>query len=62
MFDFESICMQTDKFRDTDTRTWIYKHVAISVAVSSNLIEQPISLCNSIPAGLVESFLVILIG
>ena len=27
IFDFESICVQADKFRDTDATTWIGKHV-----------------------------------
>ena len=53
---FESICEQEDKFRDTDTTTWIAKHVPISVSISSNLIEQPTFLCNSMPAASVESF------
>ena len=49
-------CVQEDEFRDTDTTTWIGKHVPISVSVSSDLIEQPVFLCNSTPAALVESF------
>ena len=56
LFDFESICVQEDNFRDTDTTTWIGKHVPISVSISSNLIKQPIFLCNSNSASLVESF------
>ena len=55
-FDFESICLQENNFRDTDTTTWISKHVQISVSISLNLIEQPIFLCNSNPGALVESF------
>ena len=56
IFHFESICVQEDKFRDTDTATWIGKHVPISVSISSNLSEQPIFLCDSNPGALVESF------
>ena len=56
MFDFESFCVQQDKFRNNETTTWIGKHVSISVSVSSNLIEQPIFLCSSNPVALVESF------
>ena len=52
---FESICVQEDKFRDTDNTTWIGKHVSKSEPILSNLIEQPIFLCNSNPAALVES-------
>ena len=54
--DFETVCVQEDKFRDTDTTIKISKHVPISVSISSNLIERPIFFCNSNPATLVESF------
>ena len=40
--DFQSICVQEDKFLNTDTDTRIDKHVPISVAILSDLIEQPI--------------------
>ena len=56
IFDFDSICVQEDKFRDTKITTWIVKHVPISVSISSNLIDQHIFLCNSNPGALVESF------
>ena len=56
IFDFESICVQADKFRDTNTTIWIGKNVSISASISSNLIEQPIFLGNSNPGVLVESF------
>ena len=39
IFDFESICVQEETFRDTITTTWIGKHVPISVSISSNLVE-----------------------
>ena len=55
-FDFESICVQEKTFRDTITTTWIGKHVPISVSISSNLVEEPILLCNSDPHHLVSSF------
>ena len=42
---------------NTETTTWIGKHVPISVSISSNLIAQPIFLCNSNPRDLVESFI-----
>ena len=48
--------MQEDKFRDTETTTWIGKHILISASISPSLIEQPIVLCNSRPGALVESF------
>ena len=56
IFDFISICVQRDKIPDTKATSWIGKHVAISVVVSSNSIEQPSFLINSNPEQLVESF------
>ena len=38
VFDFESICIPEEKFKYTETTTWIGKHVPISVSISSNLI------------------------
>ena len=32
IFDFESICVQEQAFRDTNTKTWIRKYVPISVS------------------------------
>ena len=55
-FDFESICVQEDKFRDTATTNWIDKHFSIFVSISSNLIEQPVFFCIFNPGALVESF------
>ena len=57
IIDFESICVQEETFRDTITTTWIGKHVPISVSISSNLVEEPISLCNSDPHHLAASFI-----
>ena len=57
IFDFESICVQKETFRDTNTTTWIGKHVTISVSYSSNLVEEPIFLRNSDPHHLVASFI-----
>ena len=54
VFDFESICI---KFKNTETTTWIGKHVPISVSITSNLIAMPIFLCNSNSRDLVESFI-----
>ena len=56
-FDFESICVQKETFRDTNTTTWIGKHVPISVSNSSNLVEEPIFLCNYDPQHLVAFFI-----
>ena len=57
VFDFESICIPEEKFKNTETTTWIGKHVSISVSISSNLIANPIFLFNSNPRDLVESFI-----
>ena len=56
MFDFESICVQEEIFRDTNTTIWRRKHVPLSVSISSNLVEEPLFLCNSDPHHLVASF------
>ena len=57
IFDFESICVQEQTFRDTNTTTWIGKHVPISVSISSNFVEDPIFVRNSDPHHLVASFI-----
>ena len=57
IFDFESICVQKETFRDTNSTAWIGKHVPISVSISSNLVEKPIFLCNSDPHHLVACFI-----
>ena len=57
IFDFGSICNQEETFRDTNATTWIWKHVPISVSLSSNLVEEPIFLCNSDPHHLDASFI-----
>ena len=56
IIDFESICVQEDKFRDIVTTNWIGKHARIFLSVSSKLIEQPNDLCKSNHRALVESF------
>ena len=57
IFDFESICVQEESFKDTDTTKWIRKHIPISVSISSNLVKEPIFFCNSDPHHLVTSFI-----
>ena len=57
VFDFESICIPEEKFKNTETTSWIGKRVPISVSISSNLIAKPIFLCNSNQRALVESFI-----
>ena len=62
IFDFESIFVQENKFRDTNATTWIGEHVPISVSPSTKLIKQPIFLCDSNPGALVPSFVYALDG
>ena len=57
IFDFESICVQEESFKDTNTTKWIGKHIRISVSISSNLVKEPIFVCNSDPHHLVTSFI-----
>ena len=57
VFDFESICIPDEKFKNTETTTWIGKHVPISVSISSNLLAEPIFFSTSNPRDLVESFI-----
>ena len=57
IFDFESICVQEETFRDKNTTTWMGKHVPLSVSISSNLVEEPIFIWNSDPHHLVASFI-----
>ena len=52
-FDFESICVQEENFKDTDTTKCIGKHIPISVSNSSNLAKEPIFLFISDPHHLV---------
>ena len=53
-FDFETICVQKESFKDTQKTTWIGKHVPIPVSISSNLVEEAIFLYNSDPHHLVS--------
>ena len=62
MFDFESICVREDSYKQTETTTWIGKHVPISVSISSNLIPEPIFLRNANPHHLISSFITSLEG
>ena len=56
IFEFESVCVQEQSFKDTDTTKWIRKLIPISVSISSNLMKEPILLCNSDLYHLVTSF------
>ena len=62
IFDFESLCVKEDSYKQTETTTWIGRHVPISVSISSNLIPEPIFLCNANPHRLSSSFITALEG
>ena len=57
IFDFESVCVQEESFKNTDTTKWIRKHIPILVSISSNLVKEPIFVCYSDPHHLVTSFI-----
>ena len=57
VFNFESICIPEEKFKNTETTTSIGKYFPLSVSRSSNLISMPTFLCNSNPHNCVESFI-----
>ena len=60
--DFESDCVKENSYKQTETTTWIGKIVPISVSISSNLIPEPIFLCNANPHHLISSFITALKG
>ena len=62
VFDFESICKKEETYKETETTKWIGKYLPISDSISSNLIPEPIFLCNSDPRHLVSSFVSTLEG
>ena len=62
IFDFESICVKEYSYKQTETTTWIGKHVPISVSISSNLIPELIFLRNANPHHLISSFITALEG
>ena len=57
IFDFESIRAQEGSFKDTDTEKWKGKQIPISIFNSSNLVKEPIFLCNSDLHHLVTCFI-----
>ena len=62
VFDFESICVKEETYKEIETTKWIGKHVSTSVSISSNLIPEPIFICNRDPRHLVSSFVSALEG
>ena len=62
VFDFETICVKEESYKQTETTKWTGKHVPISVSISSNLIPEPIFRCNANPHYLISSFITALEG
>ena len=57
IFDFESVYVKNENFKATGTRTWIGKHIAVSVSMLSNLVQEHIFLCDPKSRDLVSSFI-----
>ena len=57
VFYFESICISEEKFQNTETTTWIGRHVPRPNSISSNLIAMPRFLGSFNPRELVETFI-----
>ena len=57
IFVSEPICVQEENFKYIDTTKWIRKHNPNSVSISSNLMKEPIFLCNCDPHHLVILFI-----
>ena len=53
---FDSICVPSEQLKDTNTTTGIGKHEPISVSISSNLIDEPVFVCDKDPKALIISF------
>ena len=56
VFDFESNCVKNSKLVDTKTTTWVGKHETVSVFITSNILKEPIFICNTEPHSLVSPF------
>ena len=56
VFDFEAICVQSVEANNTLTTSWIGTHVPVSVSISSNLLDEPVFLCENDPNRLIISF------
>ena len=56
VFDFESSCVKNSKLVDTKTSTSVGKHEHVAVSITSNLLKEPIFICNTEPHSLVSAF------
>ena len=56
VFNFEAICVQSVEANNTLTTSSIGTHVPVSVSISSNLLDEPVLLCENDPNRLIISF------
>ena len=56
VFDFEAICVQSVEANNTLTTSWIGTHVPVLVSISSNLLDEPVFLCENDPNHLIISY------
>ena len=56
VFDFEAICVHPVDVSNTATTSWIGTHVLVSVSISSNLLDEPVFLCEKDPNCLIISY------
>ena len=56
VFDFEAICVHSVDINNTATTSWIGTHVPVSVSISSNLLDEPVFICEKDPKRLIISF------
>ena len=56
VFDFEAICVQSVEANNTLTTSLIGTHVPVSVSLSSNLLDEPVFLCENDPNRLIITF------
>ena len=57
IFVFESINLQNNSLQDTEATKCVGRHIPVSVPITSNLLGEPIFLCNEKPLTLIREFL-----
>ena len=56
VFDFESICVKSTTIANTETNTWVGEYEPMSVSTTSDLLEEPILICDTELQSLLSSF------
>ena len=59
IFHIQSICVEDEDNKDTETATWIRTHFPILVSIASNSIRKPIFLCDPNRHDLISTFFVV---